>query len=508
MDELFAIKLQKAQLLAQKVELIKRNGLEFYRPHAGQDSFHAAGAKVRRRYVRTGNRFGKSTAGCAEDVAWLLGERCWYKHPFDIKDREGKLIRRHEGGEHHPLVRGGIPQHPVKLLTTGADWDKISEVWTNEQDGKVWRFLPQGLVRKVHRNSVGCICKIDCVNGSSWTFESVKGFKYDQQSAESSDWDAIHYDEPLPEKMRKALARGLIDRGGHEWFTLTPLTEFWINDYFFPSDTAGKPRSDVWTLCGNTYDNIYLNAENIAAYEADLNEDERQCRIEGLPLELAGLVYKEFKWDKHVLADVPYGWGSFLDPAEDHTIYYAIDPHPRKPHAILYCAISPYGIHHYFCDYFKSGIASDLADNILDVLRSPRGFTRRLGRGIMDPLGFIDEPSTKTNMQTELADLGIYVDKAVKSLDHGIIRVKGQLKAPGAIFFTPNCARTLWEIQRYCWDSEKERPVDDNDHMMENLYRMELSEMRWIDPEWSKIVVDPIVIDRPELDLEDISFSD
>lgn len=501
--ELQLIRLQQAQLLAKKVALVKSHGLSFYRPHSGQDSFHIAGLKYRRRYVRTGNRFGKSTAGCAEDVAWLLGERSWYKHAFDIKDRDGKLIRHHEGGDNHPYVRGGIPQHPVKLLTTGADWDKISEVWTNEQDGKIWRFLPSGFVKKTHRNSVGCICKIDCNNGSSWTFESVKGFKYDQQSAESSDWDAIHYDEPLPEKMRKALARGLIDRGGCEWFTLTPLTEFWINDYFFPADTGGQPRSDVWAITGTTYDNIFLASENIAAYEADLTEDERQCRIQGLPLELAGLIYKEFSWNKHVLKEVPNGWGSMIDPAQDNTIYYALDPHPRTPHAVLFCAVTPWNTHIYFRDIFRPVTARELAGDILGVFKSPRGFTRQIGRAIMDPLGFIEEPSTKTNMSTELANFGLFLDKATKALDYGIIRCRQQLKMPGAIFFTPDCSRTLWEIQRYCWDQEKQRPLDENDHMMENFYRLELSDMRWVDPAWQKVVIDDVVIDRPLLDLQE-----
>lgn len=487
--ELLAIKLEQLRLQERKVEMMKADGLQFYKPHAGQDAFHRAGVKFKRRYVRTGNRWGKSTAGCAEDISWLRGERVWYP-------------------ENDPARRGGIPQHPVKLMTTGADWDKISEVWTNEQDGKVWKKMPNGLVKKCHRNSVGVICKIDCTNGSSWTFESVKGFKYDQQSAESSDWDGIHYDEPLPEKMRKALARGLIDRGGCEWFTLTPLTEFWINDYFFPADTGGKPRNDVWATTGTTYDNTYLSAANIASYEADLTEDERQCRINGLPLELAGLVYKEFKWDTHVLKEPLPGWKSFNDPPKDHTIYFALDPHPRTPHAVLFCAVGPDGSHHYFSDWFKAVTGREIAAHILDTLRSPQGFVRTLGWGKMDPLGFIEEPTNKTNLATELANYGVFVDKATKALDHGIIRVKQQLKEKGAITFSPHCARTLWEIQRYCWDPENERPLDANDHMMENLYRLELSDMRWVNPTWKNVRVDDIEIIRPELELESLAFAD
>ena len=487
-EEVFLLKKERLRLLKEKAKLRRSSGISFYRPHPGQDLFHRAGSTTKRRYVRTGNRWGKSTAGCAEDISWLLNERPFYP-------------------ESDPARRGGIPQYPVKLLTVTTDWPKVSEVWTSETEGKVWKMIPSGFVKKCHRNSMGVIDKIDCNNGSLWRFESVKGFKHDPQSAESSDWDAIHYDEPLPEKMRKALARGLIDRGGSEWFTLTPLTEFWINDYFFPDITDGKPRDNVWTITGTTYDNTFLSPENIAAYEADLNEDERQCRILGIPLELAGLVYKEFSWPCHVLQSLPPGWLSWDKPPLDHTIYYAIDPHPRTPHAVLFCAVSPTGTHFYFRDIFKACIAQDLSKEILDTLKGAGKQSYRLGRAIMDPLGFIEEPSTKTTMATELANYGIYVDKATKALDHGIIRVKQQLKQ-NAVFFTPNCSRTLWEIQRYCWDAENERPLDENDHMMENLYRLELSDMRWVDPSWSNIHIDDITITKPELSMESLDFQD
>jgi hypothetical protein len=486
--EIFLLKRRKLELLRKKVELRRASGISYYKPHLGQDAFHRAAALVRKRYVRTGNRWGKSTAGCAEDISWLLNER-----PFYPETDSARLA--------------GIPQRPLKLLTVTTDWEKVNEIWTSQSEGKMWTMMPSGFVKKPHRNSMGVIDKIDCTNGSLWRFESVKGFKYDAQGAESSDWDAIHYDEPIPEKMRKALARGLIDRGGSEWYTLTPLTEFWINDYFFPDKTDGKSRDDVWTITGTTYDNIFLSPENIASYEADLNEDERQCRIQGIPLELAGLVYKEFSWPRHVLTTLPPGWSAWNKPPSHYTIYYAIDPHPRTPHAVLFCAVSPIGTHFYFTDFFKPVVAEEMAKSILDTLRIDRKTSYRLGRAIMDPLGFIEEPSTKTNMATELANYGIYVDKATKALDHGIIRVKQQL-AQNAIFFTPNCTRTLWEIQRYCWDSENERPMDENDHMMENLYRLELSNMRWVDPVWSNISIPDIEITRPALDMNELNFND
>jgi hypothetical protein len=57
--------------------------------------------------------------------------------------------------------------------------------------------------------------------------------------SESSDWDFLHIDEPCPRDMYVANARGLIDRGGSDWFTaklakayVDPLLSSQIIRYF------------------------------------------------------------------------------------------------------------------------------------------------------------------------------------------------------------------------------------------------------------------------------------
>ena len=63
---------ERGKVAPGKRSLRQAYGINFYRPHAKQDKFHRAGDKVGR-YVRTGNRGGKTKCGAAEDVAWLLG---------------------------------------------------------------------------------------------------------------------------------------------------------------------------------------------------------------------------------------------------------------------------------------------------------------------------------------------------------------------------------------------------------------------------------------------------
>lgn len=479
--ELLLIRRKQLELQRRKNQLIRANGLAFYRPWTKQDAFHSA-AKHKLRMFRAGNRTGKSTAGCAEDCAWALGERLWY----------------HEGDPRRTI---GIPEYPTKGLIVTTDWDKVDEIWTSERadmPGKLWQFLgrPGSANTKIvstKRNHSGAIETVEVKsrrhNGNSLIkFDTVKSFKTNPMGAESSDWDWIHVDEPCPEGMFKAHARGLIDRNGSAWFTLTPLNEFWINDLFFPQDTGGLPRLGVWSESATIYENPYLSREAIAAYEALLTEEEKQCRLLGIPLHLAGLVYKSFSWAKHVLTEPPTGWLDWTHPPKHWPIYIHIDPHPQTPHAVLFCTVDPFGTRYYYFDMFRKCSIPDLAREILDFVRGYRiGFCKA------DPLAFIQHPVPNSRRDTgynsmalEFEDNGLFVEEAVKALAHGIIKVNGQLAVRDnnnqpVIRFSPHCKRTLWEIQRYCWDDEADKPVDSEDHMMENLYRMELSEPRWLD---------------------------
>ena len=498
--ELLLLKRRRLALTQKKLALIKENGLAYYKPFLKQDLFHRAGGQFKRRMVRSGNRFGKSTLGCAEDCAWLLNERLWYP-------------------ETDPARKLGLPQHPVKLLTITTDWDKVDEIFTSQrgEKGKAWKFLPSNSLKErnpVRRNHSGAIDTIEFRNGSLWRFDTVKSFMANPQGSESSDWDAIHVDEPCPEAMWKAASRGLIDRGGSAWFTLTPLAEFWINDFFFPADTGGLARDNVWAIDGSTYDNPYLSREAIDEFASSLTDEEKSCRLHGIPLHLSGLIYKEFSWDKHVLKDLPEGWEAYNRPPKSWPVYLAIDPHPQTPHAVLYCTVSPLGTRYYFYDQFEHcgiqhlvrGFDDRRIEGILPALDGRKVVTAK-----MDPLGFIKDPEDETCMASEACDAGLYVEKATKALAQGILRVQQELKRVDSsghpvIRFSPMCKRLLWEIQRYCWDSRPDhpnKPIDKDDHMMENLYRLELSSPKWVDlnPSSSYPITD-IVIDKPNFTLD------
>ncbi|HMW40655.1 MAG TPA: hypothetical protein PKD57_14705, partial [Saprospiraceae bacterium] len=436
---------------------------------------------------RASNRNGKSTAGVAEDCAWLLGYRPWYK-------------------EGDPARMAGIPQgRPVKILVITTEWEKVGEVFTNDSPanpGKLYKYLPRGFIKKHKRNHSGFITWIECENGSSITFDTVQAFKTNPQGAESSDWDAIHVDEPCSKEQWNASSRGLIDRDGSAWFTLTPLEEFWINDMFFPDDMKAASaiikdgdRERLWAISATIYENPYLTPAAIAEYESGLNDDEKQCRLLGIPLHLSGLIYKEFDSQKHILTSIPKDWKDYNKPPENYTIYCAIDPHPQTPHAVLFCAVSPFGQKFFYDEVFFHCTIDELCKIIKEICH---GYF--VARTRIDPMAYINDPITGSTMAQQFLANDIMVSKAPKDLGRGILKVKEELKKDNNIYISPSLRRFIWEINRYCWDKDN-KPVDKDDHMMECFYRLCLENLDYIDPSTNRVV------DIPEMSFEKAELS-
>lgn len=487
--------------LKRQAELRENNGLYFYRPHFKQHKFHLMGEKIAR-YLRTGNRFGKSDCGAAETCAWLYGGRVWYRETFDILDGSRSVVTQHVGGYNNPLVRAGIPDRPVKGLLLVVDWDKAKEIFTNREGhrklwGKLFKLLPDYAIEKVHMSRAGHVDQItvrrpdEFGGGCSILYiDTIQAWKHEKLSAESSDWDFIHVDEPVPEKMFKGHARGLMDRNGSYWFTCTPLDQMWINDLFTPPGYQGAFQADEglefgtrFIISGSTFDNPYQTKAGIKEFEATLTADERACRLHGLPLAMAGLVYKEFIYDMHVLCDVPTGWNAYNDPPKDYTIRVAWDVHQRLPQALLFVATAPDGTAFVYDELFFDSL---LEPNI-KALRA-RLANRNVMEHLIDPFAVIPNPVDGSSVLTELWNEGLPFVKASKDLTMGINKVRERLQERNVvsklptIYFAPHLKETLYEFSHYVYDQDKQKPKDEHDHMLENLYRLVLTGLSYIKP--------------------------
>lgn len=523
-----ALRRREAALLRRAIELRKQNGIRFYSPHEKQTLFHSA-AFYRYRYARTGNRFGKSEMGAAEDVAYAIGYRPWI--PEGVTHRTLGTPDIPEEFLDTPLRVLGIPPNPTKGLIVTTDWDKSKEIFTEQEGenvGKLFKYIPADCLGQPTRNHSGAIDRIPVRHVSGgWSvihLDTVKSYKQNTLGQESSAWDWAHIDEPIPEGMWKAIARGLVDRSGHAWFTCTPLTEPWIDEAFVPDtedmskeslNVIATASSSRWMMTGSMDDNPHNTAADIELFMSWLTEEERECRRSGVPTAYSGLVYKEFKWNTHVLRVPPPGWvdpngqPSWLFPPRSYTIRFSIDYHPRKPHAVLFIATSPHEEHYAFAEIWRSCLMSELAQNIKEVLH----YREPTVPGLIDPLASTPNRVTDITPLEEVLQNGLPVIPATKDPYNGILKVKealvtrDRLGAP-ILRFASSCTHTLSEISRkYIWDKDTNKPLKQDDDMMENLYRLCLQGLTYVSPaddtDYAPIIVPDIaanIIDISEFE--------
>lgn len=471
--------------LSEKVKLLNHlkkvtiaeasQGCATYKPHKKQDMFHRLG-HVKYRYARTGNRFGKSDMGAAEDVAFALGYRPWYP-------------------EGDPARYAGIPQRCTKGVILCTDWGKASEVFTNETSGttqgKLFKWIPKDafVSRSTQHGNINKIVVKSKWGGESVIFlDTIAAFKHNEQRAESAWYDWIHVDEPIPQKMWDGFARGLIDANGSAWFTCTPLREPWINRFFLPSNRfelkADQPnffgQSKV-VIVGASTDNPYLSAKGIEEFAAGLDDKTRAARIFGRPLDTTGLVHGDFAEERHLYWEPPHGWSDINTPPLDYTIRYHIDCHPVTPNAVLFCATAPTGQVFFYNEIFEACSARDIAEQVREKTKN-----YFVAAEWMDPSGFIETMRDKSCFADDLRDIGLNPEKASKDLKRGILLTNQALQAQNFLFFAENLTRTRYEFDNYVFeDPEKkpDQPKDRDDHMMEGLHRLVLGGLEYIDQE-------------------------
>lgn len=503
--DLVRLKQRELELLRAQLALVQENGIDFYRPSEKQHLFHSACAKDRG--IFAGNRFGKSEASAAEAVAWFVGERSWYKYSFPIYGirwingvRTRVLVTFHEGHPDHPLVRQGIPRHSTKQLIIVTEWKKVDEVWTGldgDNPGKLWKYMPRRAKLRTRRNHEGSIDRIygepdsPVGAGSVIRFNTEQAFIKNPQGSESVDYDRIGVDEPIVEDMWKANARGLVDRNGQADFTLTALRERWIYDHFFPDE--GGQIAGRWAIRADMDDNPHLTDESIARFMSILTPEEQECRRYGHPLELSGLVYKQFNRAVHVLDTLPAGWSSWTNPPLDWTIYVAIDVHEQTPQAVMFVAVPKVGAPIIYDEIWRACVADELAAEInLRLINRTVGFIKA------DPRAWNEDPVYRCSMAQRFQLAGLAVEKASKEKSYGIINMQNILakrvptpdgRSRPAVFFAPSVRQTLREISRYCFDKEN-KPVDKDDHFMENMYRLFITPLSHIDATVNRPVPD------------------
>ena len=410
---------------------------------------------------------GKTTLGVIISLSVLFGEWLWsdFMKPIPIQFTHS---------------------NPRKVRVVSQDWESgVNRVIIPE----LKKWWPQIRPYTNKKNNMGAESWwVDTKSGS--TLEIMTG-NQDPMLHEGNYTDLVWFDEPISHAHYIANARGLVDRQGRELFTMTLLTQPWIDreiikrtliDPVTRRDT-GKPDPSVFVVETATTDNVGfgLTMDGLNQFAAKLTDDEYEIRIKGVPQYKKGLVYPAFKRELHVKPRfrVPLDW----------PVDIAIDTHPRKPHSVLFMATSPRGMKYCCIEIRMHGNGKTLADEIVRIVKWG---VYRVNKVIIDPLskGDSNDPagSTYDEIYEVLARYGMSLETASKNKDAGILIVKEYLMSENgepSLFFFDDLVYTIRETEGLMWHREDEKEIvqKEEDDMPECLYRLMLLETEYTPPQ-------------------------
>lgn len=447
--ELEMLERDELKLLRQLEKHQDDNPLLYFKPHPKQQPvFDAAlDPTVHTIVFQGGNRSGKTHWLIAQLLSLILGYEPWSGRHFRFKP-------------------------PIRARLFGEDWTHhIGEVLI----GKLKELCPKHEIKKTKRNNAG----IEYL----WFFENgsiLEIMTYEQKTDIVEGWSGhvVAADEPMPRDKYIACKRGLVDYMGLFLMSMTPLKEPWIFDEIVSSQDKG-----VVVFYINTHDNPYLDKNAINEFEKSLTEEERETRIKGQFLHLQGLVYKEFDKRTHIIRP--------FEIPENYTVYVAIDSHPRTEQAVIFMAVDRKERYFVFKEIFEHGRPEDIADWIIrfhlkehpiEVVLIEPGAQGDTNRG----------ESTFEIVEDRLGEYQIQLEKGSKDLSSGILKTREALLSRNglaSLFIFDICTRTIFEFTHYVWDdwrvqgrAKKQRPKDQDDHMLENIHRLLLHPAEWVSP--------------------------
>jgi hypothetical protein len=133
----------------------------------------------------------------------------------------------------------------------------------------------------------------------------------------------------------------------------------------------------------------------------------------------------------------------------------------------LFTAVAPTGEVFFYDEIFEKLLLAELAKKI-NARRDKVPFSWE----ICDPIAWNENPDTGQCWADTLWQHGLYITRASKQKTAGIMQTQSIFASdfPRKIYVMPHMANFLREIKGYYFDKEN-KPVDENDHIMECLYR-------------------------------------
>lgn len=331
---------------------------------------------------------------------------------------------------------------------------------------------------------------------TGWELD-IMTYEQEVKEFESSTLGLAWFDEPPPRAIFKATVARM-RKGGIIFITATPLTgSAWMYDDLIakPDDEVAKKgktaylEADVETACEDHGIRGFLKHAHIENMISQYDEDDLQARVRGKFQHLIGLVYKMFARNIHVIKP-------FDIKPEDWVVAHALDPHPRNPDAVMWMATNRRNQRIVVDELWMKGTVGEIAERI----KRKDSMYRIIDR-IADPAAFNEDQHQESglNLAQRLSGKGLNYRKATKDRTNSDRRIADALsftrvgaemvKAPELYIFDTN-QRTIWELEHYRWDewtgkkadnkNAREKPVDKDDHMIENMGRLLTQEYKFV----------------------------
>ena len=415
-----------------------RNPLEAYVPHVKQVVFHASGEDLK--VFLGGNRSGKTTAGIVDDLIQALDLRDVPKHLRGFKRWSPpfycRVVTPDLGQTLDQVVLQKIREWCPPGALVGGSLDKAFD-----QRLRVLRFA----------------------NGSWFQFMSND---QDLDKFGGAALHRVHYDEePRQDIRRESLAR-LIDYGGDEVFTMTPLRGMsWMYDDVWVPFQEQRLKGATVVLV-DMDDNPHLDERTKVRVLAEYSPEERLARKSGLFVHFAGLVFSEFDPEAHVVPSVR----ALPEGAE---VFGGIDPGIRHMAAVVFAYLDADDNLVVFDELALQGHTISEVCKEIELKKLRWGCEPRWW--VIDPASRNKNNQTGRSDQMTFADHGIFTSPGQNAVRPGINKVKERLRA-GKLFVSSDCPELISEFKKYRWASPKrsendarEAPVKRDDHLLDAL---------------------------------------
>jgi phage terminase large subunit-like protein len=432
------------KLLEAYEQKLKANPLLGYEPHPKQVEFHKSHSSLKCFFG--GNRSGKTTAGILDDLIQAVDRDCLPEHLASYK--------RWEPPFHCRIV---VPDFTSTM--EGVIFQKLRE-WSPKDQLVGDRFdkAYEKTLRKLHFK-----------NGSTFDFLT---FEQDLDKFGGAAKHRIHYDEEPPRNIRRESMMRLIDFGGDELLTMTPLQGMsWTFDEIW-EPWVKRQLVDSTIVLVDMDDNPHLDANTKRRALAGLSKEERQARKSGRFVHFAGMIYEEFSRSAHVIPERDPGV-----PA-DARVYVGIDPGMRHMAAVIWAYLTPEDTMVVFDELALQGHTVKQVCEAIKLVNHKHSNEK----GPLLPNWYVIDPSARNIMhqtgrsdQMEFTDNGIVTILGQNAVTAGINRVKERLQTH-RLLITANCQNLIDEFRKYRWsspsraqDDPKEKPVKVDDHLLDAL---------------------------------------